>query len=182
MEHELNQPWSGQQIVQQLGPLMKYGRILLYKDLDKYSSIEQLLPGPKSFAVIYVAVNRMNETGHWVVVLRNGQRIYFFDSFGFRPDRHLKWTKKQLRKSLGQDEPHLSQLLNDALKKKFNVTFDENGYQSKNSDTCGRWVVARVKHLFNHPDGDERSFYIFVKKQTDKGEHPDEMIIRLVDD
>ena len=182
MEEELNQPWSGQQIKQQLGPLMKYGKMLLYKQLDRYNQIEKLLPGPKSFAVIYVAVNRMNGVGHWVVVLRNGHHIMVFDPLGMRPDRHLSWTKPQLRESLGQDEPHLTVLLNQALKRGFKVTFDETGYQQKDSDVCGRYVVARVKHLFAHPKGDENSFYQFLKRHREPNEDFDEVIVQLVDD
>ena len=183
VERELMEPWSGKQIVDQIGPqLMKKGMILLYKDLQKYDTIEELLPGPKSFAVLYVAVNRLGGIGHWVVVLRNGRNIHFFDPLGMRPDRHLQWTKPHLRKRLGQDEPHLSDLLNDAVKKKYNVSFDETSYQQKDSNVCGRYVVARVKHLFSHPKGDEESFFEFVKRHLDKGEHPDELMVRLVDD
>lgn len=182
MEDELNEPWSGLQIKRQLGTLMKNGKMLLYKQLDRYDSIEQLLPGPKSFAVIYVAVNRMDGVGHWVVLLRNGTCIMFFDPLGMRPDKHLKWTKPHLRASLGQDEPHLTVLLNQALKDGFQVTFDETGYQQKDSDVCGRYVVGRVRHLFAHPRGDENSFFQLMKRHREPGEDFDEVIVQLVDD
>ena len=183
VERELMEPWSGKQIVDQIGAkLMKHGKILLYKDLQKYDTIEELLPGPKSFAVIFVAVNRLGGIGHWVVLLRNGRKIEFADSLGFRPDKHLSWTKPQLRKRLGQDEPHLSDLLNDAVRRKYEVYFDETNYQGKDSNTCGRWVVARVKHWFAHENPSIKTFNKMIRKHMENGDSAEEVVIQLVDD
>ena len=55
-----------------------------------------------------------------------------------------------MRKSLGQNIPYLSYLLNDALTKKFKVYFNEYKYQQEKQgvNTCGRHIVSYLKWFF----------------------------------
>lgn len=121
-------------------------KIIKYNQLDEYNTIEQLLPRTHDYVVILTELKENN--GHWLALLRDDKTLIFFDSYGFRPDKHLLWTPKYLRKQLGQDEPHLSYLLNHAIDNGFKVVFDETAYQNRkdgNIATCGRHVVYRIK-------------------------------------
>lgn len=122
--------------------------VIVYEELEKYKSIEQLLPGPKSAVIILY--QRQEGYGHWCFLGRYNKSILFFDPLGNRPDKQLLWTPKYLRKDLGQDIPHVSELLNFALDNGFRVTFSEIKFQ-KDADavnTCGRHCVMIARYWF----------------------------------
>jgi hypothetical protein len=122
-----------------------YAPIVRYEELVDYDRIEELLPERRSAIVLFVATEG-RASGHWAALMRSDSHIMFFDSYGLRPDKNLLFAPKNLRKGLNQDKPHLSYLLNHALKDGFKVSFNETKYQSDNVSiqTCGRWVVSRI--------------------------------------
>jgi hypothetical protein len=122
-----------------------YAPIVRYEELAEYDSIEELLPESRSAIVLFVATEGPS-SGHWCAVMRSDMNIYFFDSYGLRPDKNLLFAPRNLRKGLNQSKPHLSYLLNHALKTGFKISFNEVKYQSDNVSiqTCGRWVVSRI--------------------------------------
>ena len=124
-------------------------RLIEYPQLKNYNSITELLPNKKDAVVILVQITN-KQNGHWICITRFNNIIYLFDSLGYRPDKNLLWTPKYLRKSLGQNIPYLSYLLNDALTKKFKVYFIEYKYQQEKQgvNTCGRHVVSYLKWFF----------------------------------
>ena len=130
---------------------LKNPKILPYGELDKINSIEQLLPNELDYTIILL--QRKKAEGHWITVARKGKHIMHYDSLGNRPDKYLKWAPKQLRKKLGQDEPHLSYLLNDAKDKGYHVTFNDKPHQeyAPHVQTCGWHAVYFVRYL-HHSD------------------------------
>ena len=125
--------------------IVPYAPIVRYSDLINYNRIEELLRDDRSAVVLFVATVDKNQ-GHWTALMRSDDNIYFFDPYGLRPDKNLLFAEKNLRKGLGQSKPHLSYLLNKALKSGFKVSFNEVKYQSSNPSfqTCGRWVCSRI--------------------------------------
>jgi hypothetical protein len=131
---------------------LKNINIVNYSDLGNYQSINELLPKKMDAVVLFVKTTS-HSSGHWCAILRNKNNIYYFDSYGLRVDKNLLFQKsKYIRKQLNQNIPHLSYLLNNALKDGFKVGFNEVKFQNDSKGfgaaTCGRWVVYRIlKHL-----------------------------------
>lgn len=156
-------------------------KIIKYNELDKYNSIQELLPNKYDYVVLLTELK--HNVGHWLALLRDDKTIIFFDSYGYRPDKHLLWAPKQLRKSLGQDEPHLSYLLNHALDSGFKVVFDGTAYQNRNDKsimTCGRHVVNRIRAFidgYRSPEQYKKYFNAMKKRYNANG---DDLVVRLV--
>jgi hypothetical protein len=68
--------------------------------------------------------------------------IYYFDSYGARPDQPLSLISQNTKKMCNETENFLSQLI---LKSGFNVDFNTAKLQGDNNEicTCGRWVICR---------------------------------------
>lgn len=124
-------------------------RIINYSDLTQYSTIQQLLPRRVDAVIILVELKQ--DIGHWICVLRHGKSIVFFDPYGVRPDKELSWVSKYMRKQLGQEEPHMSVLLNKAIDSGFKVSFNSVRYQQESPavNTCGRHAISVIKFFRN---------------------------------
>ena len=134
-------------------------RIIKYSDLAEYNDISQLLRNTIDYVVILVE-QKLN-VGHWQGLLRQGKNIEFFDAYGQRPDKALLWTPQQLRKGLGQNEPHLSYLLNKAKDDGFRVTFNVVPYQNISDasiETCGRHLASRILFFLKSNDISEAKY------------------------
>lgn len=140
-------------------------KVMIYEDLKKFNSIQQLLPREKDAVVILVL---MEETsGHYVSVLRNKKNILFFCSYGFRPDKHLLWVDKQTRRDLNQNIPHLSYLLNRAIDDKFKVSFSEikfQDYKDGSISTCGRHIALLIKYWFRTDNPNLKGYLQYINR------------------
>ena len=95
--------------------LLPGAKILKYSDLSRVSSLFDLLPKVSDYVFILYedSVNR----GHWTLVSRPADGVAeYFDSYGGPPDAPLRWTAKERRSALGERQPYLSILLEDALR------------------------------------------------------------------
>jgi hypothetical protein len=136
-------------------------RIMPYHELKNYKTIEQVLPNQVDHVIIHVAVNRP-QSGHWECLFRDGKNIFFFDSYSYRPDKQLMFSKKQYRKILGQKFPFLSYILNNAVDNGYHVMFNNFKYQDEHPDisTCGYWCVLFIKYML-HSTPKQRNFIGF---------------------
>ena len=134
-------------------------KIMPYEDLENYQSIITLLPRTRDAVVILY--QKQQGYGHWVTLLRDDKHILFFDPLAYRPDKQLFWSERYLRKSLGQDTPHLSYILNDALERGFKVTFSEIKFQKETDsvNTCGRHVVSIIKYWMRAKNPSLKEYY-----------------------
>jgi len=136
-------------------------RIVMYNELPKYKNIEELLPTPKShFVLMY---QDSPSTGHWVGVLRLGNTIEMFDSYGNYPDKDLNWVSEEKRHNIGIDGKYLSRLFN---KTKLKVVYNTEPYQAKGNEvaTCGRHVIFRILNS----DLDLKKYHKFIKSEIKK--------------
>jgi len=115
--------------------------IYKYSDLARVKKITDILPTDKSFKVILI--ESRHNVGHWVVISRNKDTIYFFDSYSNKPDGQLRYINSFWRKMLGQDETYLTHLLDKAKKDGWKIKYNKNRLQSLKGGggTCGRWVI-----------------------------------------
>jgi len=122
-------------------------KIMKYSELENYSSITDLLPD--QFDYRFILIEEKRNSGHWTVLVRNKNNIYYFDSYGVRPDGQWKYISNFIRTMLNQDSNDLSKLLNHARKSGFNVESNKVKYQSDapGVSTCGRFCICFVKMM-----------------------------------
>jgi hypothetical protein len=140
-------------------------RIITYEELANYDSILDVLPKKKD--QIILMFQRVKNDGHWCSLNREENKIIFFDPYGYRPDRQLLWTKQTLRRSLGQDVPHLSILLNKAVDDGLRVVFNEYPFQDRDKleyATCGRWCCAQCLYFQRRKHPTIKGFYQLIMK------------------
>lgn len=139
------------------------GRIIKYNQLSDYDSIKPLLPN-EAFDSIIILVELQENVGHYECIVRAKQNIFFFDSYGVRPDKSLLFAKKQFRRELGQKYPLLSHLLNRAKDDGFHVMFNTFPYQDKSNaiNTCGRWCAVFINYM-KHASPKKQNFVAFNK-------------------
>jgi RNA binding exosome subunit len=121
--------------------------ILLYSDLSRYKSINHLLPKKKDFKIILIEEKQLQ--GHWIAILRYGNTIEVFNSYGTKPSSELNLLSKHQKEALNENVKWLNLLLNKAIPK-FNVIYNTKRFQKLKSDsgqevnTCGRFVLLRI--------------------------------------
>jgi hypothetical protein len=124
--------------------------IITYSDLDKYHSIHELLtPFKPSCMLLY---ETEPNSGHWTCLMKYGNTVEYFDSYGRHPDEPLEWGQDNER--LGQGHKHLTELLQRA---KSNVVWNKTPFQKDKAgiNDCGRHCILRLKMLkkgLNLPD------------------------------
>ena len=125
-------PLSNNQIIKELGPPSE--DVLLYKDLHKFDSIEQLfLEDNLRIILIESAPSR----GHWVSLIKDGDTYIYFDSYGRDPDHWVQIFKGFYRTLLGESPAEFKRL---SLGRK--LIWNKVKFQGPNSSTCGRWQIA----------------------------------------
>ena len=139
--------------------------IVLYEDLRKYKDLKELIPKEFGAVIIFVALETPN-VGHWVAILRNGNKFQLFDPYGNRPDRWLFWISKYQRKKNNESIPFMSYLFNKGLKHGYSLSFNKIKYQSSKPgiNTCGRHVCNRIKFMMLHDGFSEDKYFSYMKK------------------
>ena len=146
-------------------------KILEYDWLQKYETIDDLLPNDTDYCMILY--ERENHVGHWICVLKYGGIIEHFDSFALKPDEELKWISKQKRKELNCFVPYLSNLYKNSS---YKITWNKYKYQNEKANTCGRWCILRILYGFAR----EEPLYQWMKKWKLKGQNNDEFVVNVV--
>lgn len=135
--------------------------VIKYSELANYKSIEELLPNDKSYKIILIEQNY--NSGHWTCLLRYGNTIEWFDSYGLPVDGELKFINSVKRRLLGEGRKTLTELLSKVKDK--NIVYNKVKLQKlcNKSATCGRWVILRIlmmKNFFYNL----KEFQDFIKK------------------
>lgn len=152
-------------------------RLILYNDLKKYKTIEQLLPKHKSYFILLYPVS--SETnGHWTVLTRFDNVIEYFDSYGLRPDVPFSWDSSKFR----DNKKYLTGLLN---KTNLKVVFNDISFQSKRDGmiaTCGSFVVFRVLTLIEFgADLKNNNKMLKTLKKVNENLTYDDIVIQFID-
>ena len=123
-------------------------KTLKYSDLANIKDINELLPEEKDYRII-LTESKMNE-GHWCAIMKytdhKGQKyIEWFDSYSGKPDSELKFIPGAVRRMLGQEENHLTRILN-TVKPPYKILYNATKYQTLRDgiNTCGRWCIMRL--------------------------------------
>ena len=122
-------------------------KIIMYNDLQKYNNIDEILPNPKSYAIL-LYLNSPN-SGHWVGIMKPDKNtIEYFDSYGYPIDKPLSWISQEQNQKLGIHDNYLTNLLK---KSGYKIIHNTNKYQGNGGDiaTCGRHCCFRIQCMKN---------------------------------
>ena len=118
-------------------------KLLKYSELSNYNSIYQLLPEKRDYRIILIESSK--NAGHWTVILRYGDTIEWFDSYGGKPDSELHFISTAIKNMLGESTAHLTKLLK-TMNKSDKLVYNKTKFQVLNDEvaTCGRHVISRI--------------------------------------
>lgn len=130
---------------------------IMYQDLHKYNTIEELLPQDNSFKIILL--NDKPYSGHWIALTRNKDKYNYFNSYGISFNQDLYLIPSTIRKILGNYDNYLNDLLKDK-----NVVYNKLKMQNDKSEICGRYVALFI--IMNTRMGySMREFIDYLKEQ-----------------
>jgi len=107
--------------------------ILPYEKLDEYKDINDVFNESNYVFLLYPITENY---GHWVLLMRTGRRIEFFDSYGIFTDQEYKFGVKRTPK-------YLSMLLIKS-NPKYKLYYNEKRFQEWNTNYCGYYCVIRA--------------------------------------
>jgi len=129
------------------GDLEKYfgsgieSEVIKYSELGNYNTIDELLPKPFDFRIILVEQKPMS--GHWVLILKYGDTIENFNSYGIEIDKQKGMLSRMMNKMLNQETNYLSRLV---ARSPYKYVVNKTEFQKPGNEynTCGRWVALRI--------------------------------------
>lgn len=115
-------------------------KIITYPELYSFKNIDEVL---KPFGSVVILYETKPSYGHWVCLLKHGNKIEFFDPYGLFIDDQLDFINQNFRKQNKEDYPILSDML---FKSKYNIVYNKGKLQKYSDDisSCGRHVAFRI--------------------------------------
>jgi hypothetical protein len=116
-------------------------KIVEYNDLDKFESMEDLLPNDTDYVVILI--ESAPSKGHWCSITKANKRITLFDSYGSKLEDELNFISKAMNRMLGNTKQELENLIK-SVPDDYEVIYNKTKLQAEKPDisTCGRWNCA----------------------------------------
>jgi len=136
---ELKKMVGESDFVRNLGLDVK-NKIMKYSELENYNNIDELIPNKNDYKILLLESKK--NIGHWLSLIRTGDTLEFFDSYGKTHKGELKHIPKFINKLLNQPDDYLTRI----MKSSKNPIFSTLKLQSLNPDvcTCGRHVICRI--------------------------------------
>lgn len=130
-------PTTWNELKRMLGPHARTTRMIKYDALRDYHTLQQVFGGSHSVVVFMelLGSHTQNKIGHWIVLLDFDTHIEHFDSYGLLVDQELAIT---------HERPFLSHLVRDSRKRVVQTTAKLQTFKD-DVNTCGRWVVCRIR-------------------------------------
>ena len=126
--------------------LSKFGiqaNIVKEADMQQYQSLDDMF-GSSDHIIIFVSVQGPT-VGHWQVIFKDNNQLFFFDSYGFSPAKTLKMVQQDSGQTFGQSFNGLPLLIMQSEFYKTNNAFMncvEYQEEQDNIETCGRYVCS----------------------------------------
>jgi hypothetical protein len=142
--------------------------LIKYPELSQSNNLLDIL---KPFGACIILYETKLNYGHWCCLIKRGDIIEHFDSYGLMPDDELKYVDNVFRKQNNMKIPHLTYLLIN-LPKKYKIEYNQHKLQEKKKgiNTCGRWTGLRINNK-NMPIDD------FADCFKDKYFNPDDIAV-----
>lgn len=115
------------------------GKIVLYPQLKKYKTLDELLGAD---GVVFMLYEWKRGYGHWVLLFRQGETVEVFDSYAYKPDKQFAFIPQDFRKVNDMLYPMLTKLLYESGQP---IHYNNYKMQAEGEDitTCGRWLLVR---------------------------------------
>ena len=146
-------------------------KILKYSELENYNNIDELIPLKDDFRILLLESSPL--VGHWVCLIRKGDTLEFFDSYGKTHKGELKYIPKFMNKILNQPDDYLTKI----MKSSKNPIFSTLKLQNENPDvaTCGRHCISRI--LCSKAGYDLDDYQKLIKRESKDREIPTDILI-----
>lgn len=150
-------------------------KILKYSALSQYKNIDELFNNVEKDYRIILIENKYN-SGHWVCILKDGEIIEEFDSYGCKIDNEFRFINNAIEKVLGENKRFWKNIKHNS-KNKYKFIYNNIDFQTKSDQigTCGRWVILRIMMFKMGYKLNE--FINFMKNQKEKSNKPYDIII-----
>ena len=118
-------------------------KIIVYSDLRNYYSIFDILPYDSCGC--FILLRTTNSSAHWTCLVKYKNNIYYFDSYGVKPDGELRRISKFERYELGESKKELTRLIN-TIPNDYNFSYNKTQLQeyAENVNTCGKYCTSFV--------------------------------------
>lgn len=140
-------------------------KILQYKDLKTYKTLDELLPKEEDFAVILIETAK--KSGHWCCLIKSYGLLEWWDSYGYDIDKEFSCIPTFIQFRLHESNRDLSKLIDSSP---LECRYNDKQLQSRKDfvSTCGRWVVWRLLQWKRGMDlGKFLRYLDFLKSQND---------------
>lgn len=123
-------------------------RILTYPQFATMISINEAFDDEGRCVFLFLT---QSASGHWLCMFKTDFGIYYFDSYGKKPEAQREWLSEEELIALGEEEQYLYNLLRDSKEKVYYNTYEYQALTGTSRSTieinsCGRWCVARLIH------------------------------------
>ena len=151
--------------------------IITYKDFGKYNDIRQLLPQDKSYKIVLIEDSKNH--GHWTCIMRYGDTIESFDSYGSGElENEFKFIPRAIRAMFGETHYYLKDLLRKAKKGGARVVYNRDRLQADHEgiNTCGRWCILRLL-MMKEMNYDLAEFCRFMDETAEETGKPADILV-----
>jgi hypothetical protein len=167
---ELKKMASEDDLIRNFGLDVK-NKILKYSELENYNNIDELIPDQDDYRILLLESEP--SVGHWVALIRKGDTLEFFDSYGKTHKGELKYIPKFINNMLNQKDIYLTRI----MKSSKNPIFSTLKLQKNNPNiaTCGRHVIARI--LCSKAGYDLEDYERLIKNQSKERDMPPDILV-----
>jgi len=119
-------------------------KIVEYCDLDKFSSMDDLLPNDTDYVIILI--ESVSNSGHWCAITKRDKVISTFDSYGVKLQDELNFISRTMNRMLGNTKEELEKLIKSCADD-VEVIYNKTPLQSQSPtvSTCGRWCCSYIQ-------------------------------------
>jgi hypothetical protein len=149
-------------------------KIIEFKDMDNFETIYDLLPNEKDFCVVLCEMK--DNSGHWQLLLRDGNRIEQHDSYGCTLESELNFVTAAMNKMLGQSKKEFHDLMK-TVNEEDEIVYNKARLQAEDPSiaTCGRHCCLRA--LMHNLGYSLEEYLQFLEDQREETGLPIDVIV-----
>ena len=146
MDSELSYLVSNYDIMKKLRSYKKNIKIMLYAELNDIYNILDILPSVS--CACFILLKTTQSSGHWTVLCRNNDNIYYMDSYGIAPDGEMKNISANMRYVLHENVKALTRILK-SCSQIYNISSNSIQFQAYSPDinTCGKYCTVFAEYI-----------------------------------
>jgi hypothetical protein len=149
--------------------------LITYKELKHFQKMGDLLEKEFDYKILLIETEK--NAGHWCVLVRRGNNIFWCDSYGMSPQKSINMIPSFIRKLLGQENDEIKRLYKSAIREGFKVQENNFDFQADkpNINTCGRWVLFFIECIKEGMNFEEME--VLIIKQENKTGKPSDVLV-----